>query len=100
MGGILRDVSKDGSDLGNKVKELIDAGVLLEDNLLLEVVKKKLSLIPLQQGLIFDGIPRRLAQANFLLSYLNKIGRVNFVTLFIDLPQGTIFCPPAQARGN
>jgi adenylate kinase len=87
MGGILREIAKDGSELGNQVKGLIEAGILLEDTLLLEVVKKRLSLIPLQQGLIFDGIPRRLAQAEFLLGYLNKIGRTNFVTLFIDLPK-------------
>lgn len=87
MGGILREISGDGSELGNKVKALIDAGVLLEDDLLLEVVKKRLSLIPLEQGLIFDGIPRRLAQAEFLMGFLNKIGRKNFVTLFLDIPK-------------
>ena len=87
MGGILREIAKDGSELGDQVKGLIEAGILLEDTLLLEVVKKRLSLIPLEQGVIFDGIPRRLGQAEFLLGYLNKIGRTNFVTLFIDLPK-------------
>ncbi len=87
MGGILREVAKDGNELGNKVKGLIDAGILLDDDLLLQVVKKRLGAIPLGQGVIFDGIPRRLSQAEFLLDYLKKIGRTNFVTVFIDLPK-------------
>ena len=87
MGGILREVAKDGSELGNQVKSLIDAGVLLLDDILLQVVKKKLAIIPLEQGVIFDGIPRRLGQAEFLLNHARHMGRKNFATLFIDLPK-------------
>ncbi len=87
MGGILREVAKSGTDLGNKVGALIDQGVLLTDDILLEVVKQKISGIPKEQGIIFDGIPRRLGQAQYLLDYLHSIGHQQYVTIFIDLPR-------------
>lgn len=88
MGGILREVAAQNTELGRNVKSLIDNGVLLDDNLLLQVVKSRLSQIPSSQGVIFDGIPRRLGQAKFLLGYLKEQGRSSFTTMFIDIPRG------------
>ena len=87
MGGILRAMRQENSGLAKKVTELIDQGVLLSDEILLEVVKSKLSDIPAQKGVIFDGVPRRLGQAEFLLNELKNQGRQNFATLFINLPE-------------
>lgn len=70
---------------------MVDNGILLPDKLLLQVVESKLAQINLNTGVIFDGIPRRLNQAEFLLNYLKKQGRTNFVTLFIDLPKEETF---------
>jgi adenylate kinase len=87
MGGILRALKNEQTELAKKVTEQIDQGILLGDDLLLEVVKSKLSEIPKDQGVIFDGIPRRLGQAEFLLNALKEQGRTNFTTLFVDLPK-------------
>jgi len=87
MGGILREVAQEGTELGNTVKNLIDNGILLEDELLLKVVKARLDTIPSGKGVIFDGIPRRIGQAQFLTDYLKKQGRSEFTTLFINLPR-------------
>lgn len=87
MGGMLRAMRNEESALAKKVVGLIDQGVLLSDELLLEVVKSKLKQIPEGQGVIFDGIPRRLGQAEFLLGALKEQGRIHYVTLFIDLPK-------------
>ena len=87
MGGILREVAKKQSELGKEVKQLIDNGILLPDGALLKVVKSRLSQIPKEQGVIFDGIPRRLKQAEFLLNFLKTQGREEFATIFIDLPK-------------
>src|ERR1700727_1800090 len=78
MGGILREVAAGTSILGIKIKKLIDSGVLLKDEDLYQVVQMRLSEIPKTQGVIFDGIPRRLGQAEFLLGYLKEQGRENF----------------------
>jgi|SRR3989344_1658383 len=87
MGGILREVAKKQSELGKEVKQLIDNGILLPDGALLKVVKSRLSQIPKEQGVIFDGIPRRLKQAEFLLNFIKTQGREEFATIFIDLPK-------------
>ncbi|MBI5530153.1 MAG: nucleoside monophosphate kinase [Candidatus Doudnabacteria bacterium] len=87
MGGILREIAKTDTPLGNKVKALIDSGTLLSDQDLYEVVKARLKQLPKSQGVIFDGIPRRLGQAEFLFNYLVGQGRKNFSTLFVNLPK-------------
>lgn len=91
MGGILREVAKEDSDLGREVKNLIDKGILLQDNLLLKVVESRLKMIPAADGVIFDGIPRRVGQAEFLMIFLKRQGRTQFTTLFIDLPKEETF---------
>lgn len=87
MGGILREVAAGSSILGIRIKNLIDSGVLLQDDDLYQVVKMRLNEIPTTQGLIFDGIPRRLGQAEFLLDFLKSQGRSDFTTLFVNLPK-------------
>jgi len=87
MGGILREVAGSDTQLGKKVKSLIESGVLLKDEDLYEVVKARLHEIPKTQGVIFDGIPRRLGQAEFLMERLKQQGRTQFVTLYISLPK-------------
>jgi adenylate kinase len=87
MGGILREVAKEETELGRKVKEMVDNGILLPDDFLLQVVESRLSKISADTGVIFDGIPRRLGQAEFLINFLKNQGRKNFTTLFIDLPK-------------
>jgi len=87
MGGILREVAAGESILGIRIKKLIDSGVLLQDDDLYQVVKMRLNEIPVSKGVIFDGIPRRLGQAEFLLGYLKEQGRVDFATLYVTLPK-------------
>ncbi len=87
MGGILRDLKNETSPLAEQVTKLINEGVLLPDEILLEVVKSKLSDIKPEQGIIFDGIPRRIGQAEFLFNFLKAQGRSEFTTLFVNLPK-------------
>lgn len=87
MGRILRETAASGTELGTTVKNLIDQGVLLEDDLLLQVAASKLDTIDPQQGVVFDGIPRRLGQAEFIMNHLTQQGRSNFTTVFLDIPK-------------
>ena len=73
--------------MGKRVKNLIDSGVLLTDENLYEVVDSRLGEIAHNVGVIFDGIPRRVAQAEHLMEFLQKQGRKDFVTLFVNLPR-------------
>ncbi len=87
MGGVLRNLAKEDTELGRQVSELINNGVLLSDELLLSVVRDRMSSIPEGQTVLFDGIPRRLGQAEFVLQFLKNNNKSKFVTVFIDLPK-------------
>ena len=62
-GDILRSMSKDDSDLGRSIKELLKEGKLIPDEIVYEAVEKRLGMPDLANGFILDGFPRNLEQA-------------------------------------
>ena len=84
-GDLLRNISKDGSELGIKVKNIIDEGKLIDDDLMIEIVKEKIYSIK-NNGIIFDGFPRTLNQAIKLDEMLKGINKKidNVIVLEID----------------
>ncbi|MDP4012174.1 MAG: nucleoside monophosphate kinase [Candidatus Nanoarchaeia archaeon] len=61
-----RELSQEGSELGNKIKNLIDAGNLVPDDVTINVLKDRLSKDDCKKGFILDGFPRNLDQAHVL----------------------------------
>jgi adenylate kinase len=86
MGGTLRKILASDSPLAKKIAA-IDHGTLLSDELIIEVLKDQLPLIPHEKGIIFDGVPRRLGQGRFLVEYLKEHGLDKMATIFIDVPR-------------
>jgi adenylate kinase len=86
MGGTLRAILAKGGPLAEKIKA-IDHGTLLSDDLIIEVLRNQLPLTPHEQGIIFDGVPRRLGQGQFLVEYLKEHGMDKMATIFIDVPR-------------
>ncbi len=86
MGGILRANHDFILSNGQKVGDIIDKGGYLTDSQLIEILKLKLPEIPEGKGIIFDAIPRRIGQAEFILNWLKEKNRENLVTIFLDLP--------------
>ncbi len=85
MGGTLRAILAEGGPLAEKIKA-IDHGHLLSDGLIVEILKEKLPLIPEGRGVIFDGVPRRIGQSEFMVEYWRARGHDgNMATLYIDL---------------
>ena len=62
-GDIFRELAKEDSDLAKKVKSYMEKGLLVPDEVVLEVLKQRLSKIPKGKGFILDGYPRTLEQA-------------------------------------
>lgn len=85
MGDILRETASQDTDFGRKIKNLIDAGHLLDDQTLLEAVQEKLDTLTKEKGIVFDAIPRRMGQAEFLLNHLAAIGKNRVATIFLDV---------------
>ena len=65
-GDILRQSVKNQTDLGNKVKNIMAKGELVSDDLVLDVIKERVSESDCDQGFILDGYPRTSAQAQAL----------------------------------
>jgi adenylate kinase len=66
MGDIFREIMKENTPLGRKVKGFVEKGLLVPDDVVVEVLKKRLAKIPRGKGFILDGYPRNLDQAKFL----------------------------------
>ena len=63
-GDMLRNAINKGSKLGISAKKTMDAGELVPDNLILNLVKERINQNDCKQGYLFDGFPRTIAQAN------------------------------------
>ncbi len=74
-GDILRDERKADSPLGRQVAPIMDRGDLVPDDLLIQIVKKRLQQPDARGGFLFDGFPRTLAQAQALDHILTEMGR-------------------------
>ena len=66
MGDIFRDIMKENTALGKKVKSYVEKGLLVPDDVVLEVLKQNLAKTDSQKGFILDGYPRTLDQAKAL----------------------------------
>ena len=62
-GDMLRAAIKAGTELGMKAKKLMDAGQLVSDEVILDLVKHRIADADCKNGFLFDGFPRTLAQA-------------------------------------
>ena len=62
-GNMLREAMANGSDLGKQVKQLMDAGCLVPDNVIMSIIKDRVAQPDCEHGFILDGVPRTLTQA-------------------------------------
>jgi len=74
LGDILREEVRSGTEIGKKVKALIEAGKLAPDELTIELAKRRISREDCGSGFIFDGFPRSFAQAEALDQMLEAKG--------------------------
>ena len=84
-GNLLREAIAQGTDLGKQAKTFMDGGNLVPDELIIGLVKEKLASPDCENGAIFDGFPRTVAQAKVL----ETIGGVD-VALAIEVPDEAI----------
>lgn len=79
-GDLLRAAVKEGTDLGMKAKEFMDAGKLVPDELVVSLLKERIKQPDCEKGFILDGFPRTIPQAEALDESGVKIDKVvNFV---------------------
>lgn len=79
-GDLFRSQIEKQTEIGKKVKQIIDAGNLVEDSETFELLKQGLKDFDISNGLVLDGFPRNLNQAKMLDEYL-KIDKVININL-------------------
>ena len=75
-GNIIREALKSGTELGLKAKQYIDAGHLVPDEVVIEIIRNRLAEADCRSGFILDGFPRTIPQAEALDRMGVEIDRV------------------------
>jgi len=97
-GDLLRDAVKRGTPLGLRAKELMEAGHLVSDDLILGIVRDELGKPGAARGVIFDGVVRTIPQAEGVERLLAEKGRRMEAVLFFDVPDDEILTRLAKRR--
>ena len=84
-GDILRAAVKDQTELGLKAKEYMDAGDLVPDELIIDMMRERIQQPDTVNGVIFDGFPRTTTQAVALDEMMDGLGRPIDAALLIDV---------------
>lgn len=88
MGDELRKLAKSDSELGKKVKEIIEAGHLVSDDVVMEIIENFMNELPKGARVIFDGIPRKMAQAE-KFDALMKTNKRDFIGVILAINEAT-----------
>jgi adenylate kinase len=89
-GDMLRDAVRQGTPLGVQAKAVMDAGQLVSDDIVLGLVRERLSRPDAAAGAIFDGYPRNAAQAAALDALLAELGRRIDAVVYLDVRDDAI----------
>jgi adenylate kinase len=89
-GDILRENVKNETELGKKAKEYMNKGLLVPDEIVIEIVKDRLSKEDCKNGFLLDGFPRTIAQAEALDKVLEELGQKIDKVLNIEVPDEKI----------
>ena len=79
MGDIFREILKKDTKLGKKVKSYVEKGLLVPNDIVIDVLKQRLSEIPSGKGFLLDGYPRTVDQARSL----EKIVKIDVIILLL-----------------
>jgi len=91
MGGLLRNMAKEDSSFGKQVAELINSGQLVPDEMIIEVINKYLANIGKLDGILFDGFPRIVSQAEYFDNFLSQKGQKLDLVVYLTLPREEVF---------
>jgi adenylate kinase len=87
-GDELRKLAKEDSELGRKIKSIIEAGHLVPNEVVMEIIANFMQNIPAGKSVLFDGIPRKMEQADSMEALLQEMDR-DFIGLQIEIAEDT-----------
>ncbi len=86
-GDLLREARREGTELGRQAQEYMDAGELVPDELILDLVREKLDELGPQATVVLDGFPRTVAQAQALDVLLAEEDRKVDGVVLLEAPE-------------
>lgn len=89
-GDILRAAKQAGTELGNKVRSIMESGQLVSDEIVNELVREKLGSPECANGFILDGYPRTTGQADTLDSMLADLNLNSVSVVNINVPKNEL----------
>jgi len=89
-GDLLRAARAKGTPLGLKAKEAMDQGKLVDDEIVLGMIRERLAEPDVSKGFILDGFPRNLAQAHALDALLSELGQPLDAVVQMDVDYGEL----------
>ncbi len=89
-GDIFRANIKEGTELGKKAKTFMDQGLLVPDELVVELVADRIVKDDCKNGFVLDGFPRTIPQAEALDTALAKMGEKMDYAIDVDVPDENI----------
>ena len=95
-GDILRDAVRSGTELGQRAKEIMDAGGLVADRLMIAIVRERLTRPDTAVGFVLDGFPRTVAQATALDEIM--VGQGALIVVDIAVPDDALVERLARRR--
>jgi len=89
-GDMFRAAVKDGTELGRKANEYMEAGALVPDEITIGIVRERLSTSECRPGFILDGFPRTLPQAEALSDVLDELELELDAVLYLELDDSDV----------
>ena len=85
-GDMLREAIAQHTEMGERVRSVYDAGDLVPDDLMIELIRERLGSSDTADGFILDGFPRNVAQSEALDRMLEEIDRELLTVLYFQVP--------------
>ena len=85
-GDLLRSAVARGTPLGMKAKDAMQAGKLVDDSIVLGMIRERLADADVAKGFILDGFPRNIAQAEALDGMLKQVGKPLSAVVQMEVP--------------
>jgi adenylate kinase len=89
-GDMFRDAVRQGTELGKRAQEYMNAGKLVPDEVTIGIVKERLSQPDCDKGFLLDGFPRTVVQAEALDGIMDSLGKKIEVVVNIAVPDEII----------
>jgi adenylate kinase len=97
-GDLFRWHTKNETPLGKRVKEIMNSGSLVPDEITIAMLKEELDKNPNASGFLFDGFPRTVAQAEALDQFMKNNGTAIHHVIALDVPENELRIRIAKRR--